>query len=405
MELKLKYDPFEAGFVENPYAQLARMREQEPVHFSEYGTVMFFRYPEVRQMLTDPGLSADDRQAESRKAKMVREAGVDPLPPEGTMPRVDPPEHTRLRKLVQMAFTPRAIEGMRPYTVSATQKLIDRMRTMETCDLIREFAYGLPFNVISEMLGIPDEDRADLNSHTHAIVRMMDIALTNEHVHAADRATKAVGEYLGRQIEKKRQNPSDDIMSALIAAEESGDALSTQEIIDQTLLLYTAGHETTMNLIGNGVIALLRSPEQFQMLRDGSADVKNAVEEFLRYDSPVQMHARVTRDEPYAFGGVEIPPRTVVIGHCGAANHDPDKFGGDAGKLDITRENARQHLSFGFGIHHCIGAALTRLEGEVAFSMLIEAFPNLSLVPGDEPEFRNNQFFRGVETLPVKLAG
>lgn len=403
MELKLKYDPFEAGFVDNPYIQLGRLREQEPVHFSEYGTVMFFRYPEVRQMLTDPGLSADDRHAESRKLRMIRDAGVGTLPPEGTMPRVDPPEHTRLRRLVQMAFTPRAIEQMRPYTVAATEKLLDRMAGMETCDLIREFAYGLPFNVISEMLGIPDEDRADLNAHTHAIVRMMDIALTNEHIYAADRATRAVSGYLGAQIDKKRQNPSDDIISAMIVAEESGEVLTKQEIIDQTVLLYTAGHETTMNLIGNGVVSLLRHPEQLELLKTGQADVKNAVEEFLRYDSPVQMHARVTREEPYVFGGVEIPANTVVIGHCGAANHDPERFGDRAGELDITRENARQHLSFGFGIHHCIGAALTRLEGEVAFELLLERFPNLSLVPGSEPAFRNNQFFRGLETLPVRL--
>lgn len=403
LDPSVSYDPTDPEFQLNPYAKLARIREEAPVQETPYG-VVFFRFPEVRQMLTDPNLSADDSDGTSLRNQRIKEAGVGKLPPQGTMARVDPPDHTRLRKLVQMAFTPKAIEKMRPYAETAVAGLLDQMRGKDRVDLIREFAYGLPFNVISEMLGIPVADRSNLIKHTHAANRLMDVAVTVDAVRAAADANHALRAFLGEQINKKRQRPGDDILSALIVAEDAGDQLTHQEMIDTARLLYGAGHETTMNMIGNGVTAMLAHPEQLDAFKRGEVDVKNAVEEILRFDSPVQLHARITRDQPLQLGGVEIPPRTVVIGHAGSANHDPDRFGADADDLDLSRENARQHLSFGFGIHHCIGAALSRLEGEVAFPMLFEAFPDLALDPENPPQPRSNQFFRGLDPLPVRLA-
>ena len=398
----LTYDPTDAALQLDPYPKLRRIRAEAPVQETPYG-VVFFRFAEVRQMLTDPRLSADDREGTSLRNQRIKEANVGTLPPQGTMARLDPPDHTRLRKLVQMAFTPKAIEKMRPYAERAVAPLLDAMGGKERVDLIREFAYGLPFNIISEMLGIPVEERSNLMRYTHAANGLMDVALTVDDIRAAAEGNRQLRAFIGEQIHKKREEPGDDILSALIAAEDDGDVLTHLEMVDTARLLYSAGHETTMNMIGNGVIALTTHRDQLDAFKRGEVDVKGAVEEILRYDSPVQLHARITRDEPVSFGGIEIPPRTVVIGHAGSANHDPDKFGPDADDLDLSREAARQHLSFGFGIHHCIGAALSRLEGEVAFPMLFEAFPNLSLDDENPPTPRRNQFFRGWDPLPVRL--
>jgi cytochrome P450 len=295
-----------------------------------------------------------------------------------TMLLQDPPDHTRLRTLVSRAFTPRAIEGLHGQIQSIMDGLLDAIVDRGAADLIADFAYPLPVSVINEMLGVPARDRALFRQWSFDIARSLDaIVLPDPDIIARGNAAgAAIGAYFEDLVAERRRAPRADLLSAMIAVEEAGDRLSIEELLATGLLLFLAGHETTTNLIGNGVLALLRHPEELRRLREDPALVESAVEELLRYDSPVQRVSRLVYED-VTLGDRTIPAGSLVLGLLGAANRDPDHFP-EPDRLDLRRRDNR-HLAFGWGIHFCLGAPLARLEGQLAFRTLLRRLPNLAL--------------------------
>jgi cytochrome P450 len=270
-------------------------------------------------------------------------------------------------------------------------------------DLIADLAFPLPFVVISEMLGLPEgRDRAQLREWSGAVVKTFDPIITREETLAAFAAIDNIVAYIDETVAWKRTHPADDLLSALIAAEDEGDRLSAEELNEQVMLLYIAGHETTVNLIGNGTLALLRHRDQLEALqRDPSLDA-GMPDELLRYDSPVQMSRRITL-APLEIDGKTIEPGSLVMTCLGSANRDTAKWGANADRLDLRRPNAREHMAFGGGVHSCLGAHLARLEGRVAIGTLVRRFPNLELAT-DAPEWNGRIVLRGLSRLPLSVA-
>ncbi|MCU1426318.1 MAG: cytochrome [Actinomycetia bacterium] len=399
-------NPFEPGFFDDPYAQYRAVREQDPVHESPIGAWLLMRYDDVSRVLRDPSLSVEERKANMvRPASPEIEAMIASRPEERgnhSMLNLDPPDHHRLRRLVAKVFTPRTVEGLRPRVEELVRDHLDAAAARGTgeMDVIADLAFPLPFVVISEMLGIPEgHDRLQLREWSGAIVKTFDPILTPDEARTAFAASDNMWAYLDDVIAWKRDHPADDVLSAMIAAEDEGDRLSTAELNEQTALLFIAGHETTVNLIGNGTLALLRNRDQLEVLqRDPSLDA-NAIEELLRYDSPVQMSRRVST-RTLEIDGKVIEPGLFVMTCLGAANHDPSHFGADADRLDVRRPNANEHVSFGGGFHMCLGAHLARLEGQVAIGTLVRRYPGLTLAT-DEAEWNGRMVLRGLTRLPV----
>jgi cytochrome P450 len=267
-------------------------------------------------------------------------------------------------------------------------------------DLVEALAYPLPFNVITRMLGMPEADHVRMRELAGILVRSLEPVVDADAFRVILDADNELSTIAADVIERKRREPGDDLLTALIRAEDGGDVLDDDELVAQVLLLYIAGHETTVNLIANGTLALLRNPDQRALLRERPDLSGNAVEELLRYDSPVQMSRRITL-EPYSAGETEIPAGAFVIASLASANRDPDHWGPDADTLRLDREGARAHLSFGAGVHHCLGAALARLEGRVAIQRLVERFPDLQLT--GEPVWNGRINLRGPQHLPVAV--
>ncbi|MDQ1434453.1 MAG: hypothetical protein QOF59_1269 [Actinomycetota bacterium] len=406
--LPVMLNPFEPGFFEDPYSQYKLVREQDPVHFSPIGAIALFRYDDVHRVLRDPSLSVEEDKmlplavdADPDIAAMLaerREGGSH------NMLNLDPPDHHRLRRLVSKVFTPRTVEELRPRVQQLVDEHLDiALASGGDVDLIAGLAFPLPFIVISEMLGIPEgRDRSQLREWSGAVVKTFDPILTREEILASFDAIDNINAYITEVIAWKREHPSDDLLSALIAAEDEGDRLSEIELMEQVLLLYVAGHETTVNLIGNGTLALLRNRDQLELLTaDPSVDT-TFVDELLRYDSPVQMSRRITV-APYELGGKSIEPGSIVMTCLGAANRDPAKWGETADVLDLRRADAREHMSFGGGFHSCLGAHLARLEGQVAMTTLVRRFPGVELAT-EKPEYNGRIVLRGLAELPVTLA-
>jgi len=397
-------DPFAPGYYENPYDQYEGLRNHDPVHRSVFGTWMVTRWDDVHTLLRKPGTSVEDRNIADGSR---REALAELVP--GREPRrsrailnIDPPDHTRIRKLVSKAFTPRAVERIRARAGELTDELLDGLAERdEPVDLITELAFPLPFTVISELLGMPEGDRAQLRSLSHTITQILDPILAMQHAAAIFDAADAMRDVVAGAIEWKRARPDDDdLLTALIAAEEEGDVLSDAELVENVVLLYLAGHETTVNLIGNATAALLDHPDQRQLLVEDPGLDANAVEELLRWDSPVQFSRRIAL-EPIELRGETIEAGEFVTTVLGSANRDPRKFGETAGSLDLRRPDAREHVSFGSGIHHCLGAALARLEGQEAIGRLVRRFPNLEEAA---PRVHNGRIvLRGLDQLQVQL--
>ncbi len=397
------FDPFAPGFTDDPYPTYARVRSAAPVLEHEVGFWLLTRYEHVSELLRS-GISVDegrlapgpfvDIQNLVYGDRRIRLGGLSLLD-------LDPPDHTRLRGLVSKAFTPRSIAALEPHVVELVDAALDRIAAEGTVDLVEALAFPLPFQVISEMLGMPDTEHETLRERTGLLVRSLEPVIDPEVAAGIVRADQELSEMARSVISWKRSHPGDDLLTALIEAEDNGDVLTDDELVAQVVLLYVAGHETTVNLIGNGVLGLLRAPDQLALLRSQPELAGNAVEEMLRHDSPVQMTRRVTLT-PYRVGEVEIPAGAFVIGSLGAANRDPAHWGDDADELRIERPDARQHLSFGAGHHHCLGAALARLEGRVAFSRLVQRFETLEQAGDVEWNGRIN--LRGPERLPVRAA-
>jgi cytochrome P450 len=313
----------------------------------------------------------------------------------------DPPDHTRLRRLVQKAFTPRVIEELRALVQELVDAQLERVAVEGEMDVIADLAFPLPFTVISRMLGMPDADANELRDLSHTIVKTLDPILSDDDIRAAADADERMDEHLDAAIAWKRKQPADDLLSALIAAEESGDVLSDDELRSQVALLFIAGHETTVNLIGNGTLALLRDREQFTRLRDDPGLDANAADELLRYDSPVQFSGRGVLEDLRIDDQV-IPAGSAVMVCLGSANRDPARWGPHAETVDVGRPNVKDHVSFGGGVHHCLGAALARLEGQVAIPSLIRRFPDMQLT-SDAPSWNGRLVLRGLDSLPVTL--
>ena len=389
----------------NPYIGYRRLREADPVHWSDVqGGWMLSRHADVLAVLRDSTYSSDPRKGNMR-VQQTDDASMRPMI-EMALGRImlfsDPPDHTRLRGLVSKAFTPRRVEELRPRIQQIFDELLDQaMAKGSTVDVIEDLAFPLPVIVIAEMMGAPAEDREQFKQWSRPLAKMIDPFVTDEQMKAAAMAAMAFVQYLVPLIEERRTNPQNDVLSAMVAAEEAGDKLETPELLANFILLLIAGHETTMNLIGNGLAALLAHPAQLDALRNEPDLVKNAVEEILRYDGTVQLTARTALDEKI-IDGHTIEPLQQVIVLLGAANHDPAVFK-DPDTFDIRREDVRHHVAFGSGAHFCLGAPLARAEAQIALSTLLRRYPNLELAT-DEVQWRDSVTLRGVVDLPVKLA-
>ena len=395
------FDPFAPGFTDDPYPQYAVMRAKAPVYAHPFGFWLLTGYDEVSWLLR-AGLSVEDDNlaADSMLRQMRAELFGGAESPRAALSMLDrdPPDHTRLRRLVSKAFTPRAIQALRPRITELVDGMLDAMAEQAQVDLIDALAFPLPFRVIAEMLGSPPADHERIRQLSGTLVRSLEPVADPELAAAIMAADDELRRITTEMIAWKRANPADDLLTALIHAEDDGDVLDDEELVAQTLLLYIAGHETTVNLIANGTLALLGHPRQLKLLRDDPALVGNAVEELLRYDSPVQASRRITL-EPVTVGGVTIPAGAFVMASLGSANRDERFWGPDAAELNLRRENARQHVSFGAGPHHCLGAALARLEACIAFERLIARFPGLAL---DGDVVWNGRInLRGPAHLPV----
>jgi cytochrome P450 len=401
------FNPFTPGFTDDPYPHYAELRASEPVEHNELGFWALWRHRDVSEVLRAK-MSVEDRNVTNHgpMADVYAEAYAERGLP-GDSPSMldrDPPDHTRLRKLVSQAFTPRTIERLTPVVQQLVDDALDQMDDEGKVDLIDALAFPLPFTVISVMLGMPETDTTRLRELSHTVVRSLEPVPDEDTVRQIVDAQIGLTELASDAIAWKRANPADDLLTALINAEDSGDVLSDDELVAQVILLYVAGHETTVNLIGNGTLALLRDREQLDLWRDRPDLDDNAVEELLRFDSPVQMSRRVTLEDYPVDDGVDgqtIPAGSFVIASLASANRDESQYGDDADRLRVDRDNARQHVSFGAGVHHCLGAALARLEGRVAVSSLIRRFPDLDLA--GEPQWNGRINLRGLAAFPVRV--
>jgi cytochrome P450 len=311
----------------------------------------------------------------------------------------DPPDHTRLRGLVSKAFTPRVVEGLRPRIQEIVDGLLDHAEDRRGMDVIEEFAYPIPVNVICEMLGVPAADHERFKGWSLDLARSLDATLFGapEVLRRGTEARQGLSDYFRGLIATRRASPRADLLSSLIAAEEAGDKLNETELLATCILLLVAGHETTVNLLGNGTLALLRHPDQLRLLREQPGLIVSAVEELLRYDGPVQRTARIP-DVDVTIDGHTIAAGDMVMPFIGAADRDPAQFP-DPDRLDLQRADNR-HIAFGWGIHFCLGAPLARLEGQIAINTLVQRFPKLALAT-DRPRYRQSLTLRGLEALPV----
>jgi cytochrome P450 len=396
------FDPFAPGFTDDPYPQYAALRAAAPVYQHPFGFWLLTRYEDVSWLLRG-SLSVEDRNIATGPFLQLREQmyGEQAVRRRGvSMLDRDPPDHTRLRRLVSKAFTPRAVQALQPRICDLVDGMLDTAEREGRVNLVDALAFPLPFAVIAELLGTPPADHERIRQLTGTLVRSREPVADPALALAIAAADSELTVIAADMIAWKRANPADDLLTALIEAEDDGDVLDDEELIAQTLLLYIAGHETTVNLIAGGTLALLRHPAQLALLRDDPALIGNAVEELLRYDSPVQASRRITT-EPISISGIAIPAGAFVMASLGSANRDEGFWGPDAAGLRLDRANARQHVSFGAGPHHCLGASLARLEASIAFARLTTRFPRLAL---DGPVAWNGRInLRGPAHLPVSL--
>jgi len=388
---------FSPETLSDPYAAYRAMREQGAVQRTAAGHWLALGYAEVSRLLSDQRFGeAAGRGGRIRLSRERREGPQHLLGRVDTMLSQDPPEHTRLRRLVSKAFTPRSVQKMRPRIQQIVNELLDGLAGRAEFDLVAEVSWPLPVIVIAEMLGIPREDRERFKRWSDAMVATLggDYGALDE----ARRSNEELVEYVSRVIAERRKEPRDDLISRLVAAEESGQTLSEDEMLGTVALLLVAGNETTTHLISNGMLLLLRHSDEMTRLRADPSLLPSAVDEMLRYTGPVHTTRRTARTD-VSLGGAEIKQGDVVIGLLAAANRDPAKYA-DPDRFDVAR-NPTDHLAFGDGIHFCLGAALARLEGQIAIGTLLARFPNLRLV--DEPEWGGTFAIRGLTSLRLAV--
>ena len=384
MESGVAYNPISDSVRNNPYDKYAELRSKDPIHRMRLiNAWVLTRYEDVDMVLRDhrrfSNHDDDDREYRS-------------------MLFHDPPDHTRLRSLVSRAFTPRSVAELEPRIRRVVQELLDDMEGRDRFDLISDFAFPLPVTVIAEMLGVPAQDIDRFRDWSNDIALTVEPTLDDEQTRRMEESFQELLDYFEDIIERRLKEPQDDMITALLNVEAEGDRLSRGELLATLTLLLVAGNETTRNFIGNGMLALLKHPDQLQRLRDNPDMLDSALDELLRYDSPVQMDQRMVYED-VDIQGHRIRAGQRVINAIGAANRDPEVFA-NPDKLDIGRRE-KSHLSFGRGIHYCLGSPLAMMEGRIAFSSLLDRFPSMSLVA--EPEFREQIVLRGVEDLWVEV--
>ncbi|MEU1455367.1 cytochrome P450 [Streptomyces avermitilis] len=398
----LIFYPFTPEFMEDPYPHYAELRRHVPVHEHPGGFWMLSRYDDVSALLRS-GLSVEQRHVGPGPFRdAYAKAGVTDEPRLKGLALLDrdPPDHTRLRKLVTQAFTARAINALEPMIRGLVDEALDGIAEAGGGDLVESLAFPLPFTVISRMLGMPPIDAPHMRMLTSLLMRSVELTPDREVMRVIEAADAEIFALVGDAVSRKRREPADDLLTALIAAEDDGDKLTHDELVAQVTMLYVAGYETSVNLISGGALALLRHPDQMELLRAKPELEANAVEETLRYDPPVHTSRRVTL-EPYHVGGHDIPAGSFILANLAGANRDEAFWGPDAEELKIDRENARRHLSFGGGMHHCLGATLGRLEGRVALGELVRRFPGLAL--DGKVEWNGLLSLRGAARLPVRV--
>jgi unspecific monooxygenase len=403
------FDPYSPEFLDNPYPTYASLRDESPVFYDDIWELTFVgRHEMVSSILKDRERFGRD----FRQRLAVEE--VDPdlyrriYPPQWPMWTryiresfidLEPPRHTRLRRLVSKAFTRRSSEAFRPRLEEAADRILDRVLDEGSMEAIGEYAAPIPVAMIAELMGIPDEDHAKLLDWSHSIVKVFDQNVTEEVGLAADRATTDFVDYLELVLDQRRSHRGDDLISAMLEVEESGDTLTDEEIVGTSILTLNAGHEATVHAIGNGLLALATNPDQYRALHSGEASIASAVDELLRFDSPLQMFERwVLEDTEIGGHGISAGSKVGLL--FGSANHDPAVFGPDADSLDLSRA-PNPHVSYGAGLHFCVGAPLATVELEAAFSRLAKRVRGIELV--DKSERIRSLVFRGVERLVVAL--
>jgi pimeloyl-[acyl-carrier protein] synthase len=394
-------NPETQEFVNNPYPVFDRLRNDAPVWWSaksKYWIVS--RYAEARAILRDldyekgfhrfkQGPAIADLFPQVRAIKKAASSW---------MLQMDPPDHTRIRSLVNKAFTPKIVSEMHPDIESIANSLLDDVQKKGEMDVMQDFAFPLPVMVISDMLGVPRSDRDKFKHWSDGLVGALNPRREFIKVTRAGSAVEELNQYLMPLVEERRKNPKNDLISLLVQAEEEGNKLTREEVLSNCILLLVAGHETTVNLIGNSVLSLLHHPEQLDLLKKQPELTESAVEEVLRFESPVQTVRRVAGDD-LELAGNKLKKEDFIMIFLGSANRDPEQFE-NADKFDITRKE-NKHLAFSEGIHYCLGASLARTEGRVAIQQLFNRLPNLKLA-SDKIEFKMPFALRGPRVLPVK---
>jgi cytochrome P450 len=398
------FDPLEPGFLASPYEQYARLRAHDPVHWSELleGWVVT-RYDDVTALLRDPTSSTSVEIANANPTRLVaserdrmREANREAH----TLVLRDDPDHNRLRKLLQRPFGPRQIDGLRRMVHERVDAALAELAPRGAIDVIDDFAYPLPVGVFCEMFGIPDEDSPKVREWIGAVARNLDPVLSRAERDHTQQLIDELYAYLDVQIDLKRAHPADDVLSQLVQPDADGDALSRDELVAQIVTIYVAGHEPTTSLIGTGLLALLRQPEQLALLRVRSELLPNAIHELLRYDGPNQFVRRIALRE-MTLGERTVSPGDVLYVCIGAANRDPARWG-DPDVVRIDRSDAAHHLQFGAGIHTCVGTHLARMQAEVALGALITGLDDLRLAA--DPVWSDRMVLRGLRSLGVAFS-
>ena len=395
------FNPLAPEFIRDPYPFYERLRTLDPMHVTPFGAFVASRHAEASLVLRDKRFGKDYVERTKRRygPDIMQEAVIRSM--SHWMLQADPPDHTRLRGLVVKAFTARRVEDIRPRIQQIVDQTLDRVVPRGHMDLIEDFAFRLPVTIICDMLGIPEDHREVFYTSSRNGGRLLDpVPLTRAEIDEGNASNAMAALYFQQLFELRRRSPGDDLTTQLVQAEEDGSKLSNEELTANLILLFGAGHETTVNLIGNGLLALYRNPDQLALLKANPALITGAIEEFLRYDSSVQLSGRVALEDIEDLGGKRIPKGESVLCLLGSANRDPAVYPDRPDRLDIARPNVRP-LSFGGGIHFCLGAQLARIEAEVAIATLLRRLPDLRLDDAENPEWRPTFVLRGLKRLPA----
>jgi len=404
------FDPFDPQWASDPFPLYADLRRRAPIHRNDLGFWVVARHADCLAVLRDRRASSDSLNvAVERMPQGFRTPVAEDDPIAAAMIEMrpflfrDPPDHTRLRGLVSKAFTPKVVESLRTRTQQVVDELLDAALDADRVDLLEAFAYPLPVRVICDLLGVPVEDQDRFKVWSDALARGLDpdFLLTQEVIDARSEAVLQFSQYFFELLAERRRAPGEDLLSRLVQAEDGGTVLSEAELLSTCILLLVAGHETTVNLISGGTLALLRHPDQMERFRTDPGVLRSGVEEMLRFVSPVQLTGRALTED-CEFGGVEFAEGDFAMLLIASANHDPEQFE-DPERFDVTR-TPNNHLGFGFGIHHCLGAPLARMEAQVALTSLVRRAPGLALTVGDVT-YKTNVVLRGMESLPVSMGG